>query len=417
MKILINAYACSPHMGSEPGMAWNWILHLSVHCDLVVITEGEFKDKIEQELENLGISNIKFYYLPLSERVRKMCWNQGDWRFYRHYRNWQKMAYCKALEIISEEKIDICHHLNMIGFREPGYLWKIKNIPFVWGPTSVDYEFPLQYVSKNDFKNKFFFWLKNSITKLQFSYSIRVKSAIRASSLILAANSKTKKAFQEVYGIDAVLLNETGASVKENHDIIRHNDTLNLLWVGKFDFRKQLGLALESISELKIQNVILHIVGSGDEGFYKAKAKILGIEDKCIFHGQLPHNEVQEMMRKYDLLFFPSISEGTPHVVLEALANHMPVVCFDICGQGDVVTEETGFKISLTNPLDSKLQFARIIDEINVVPEIIRVKSENCIKSVLDLSWERKAYDLKKKYQGILSHIHTHFNSPSDNQK
>ena len=47
MKILINAYACSPHMGSEPGMAWNWILHLSAHCDLVVITEGEYKDKIE----------------------------------------------------------------------------------------------------------------------------------------------------------------------------------------------------------------------------------------------------------------------------------------------------------------------------------------------------------------------------------
>lgn len=25
MKILINAYACSPGMGSEPGMAWNWV--------------------------------------------------------------------------------------------------------------------------------------------------------------------------------------------------------------------------------------------------------------------------------------------------------------------------------------------------------------------------------------------------------
>lgn len=86
----------------------------------------------------------------------------------------------------------------------------------------------------------------------------------------------------------------------------------------------------------------------------------------------------------------------------------MPVVCFDICGQGDVVTEQTGFKISLTNPLDSKLQFAKIIDEINLAPEIIRVKAENCKKSVIDLSWERKAYDLKKLYQEILTPPPTH---------
>lgn len=29
MKILINAYACSPGMGSEPGMAWNWVSNLA----------------------------------------------------------------------------------------------------------------------------------------------------------------------------------------------------------------------------------------------------------------------------------------------------------------------------------------------------------------------------------------------------
>ena len=38
MKILINAYACSPNMGSEPGMAWNWCVHLAKHCELYIIT-------------------------------------------------------------------------------------------------------------------------------------------------------------------------------------------------------------------------------------------------------------------------------------------------------------------------------------------------------------------------------------------
>ena len=35
MKILINAYACSPGMGSEPGMAWNWVSNLAKFCELI----------------------------------------------------------------------------------------------------------------------------------------------------------------------------------------------------------------------------------------------------------------------------------------------------------------------------------------------------------------------------------------------
>ncbi len=43
LSILINAYACSPNMGSEPGMAWNWCVNLARYCELHIITEGEFK--------------------------------------------------------------------------------------------------------------------------------------------------------------------------------------------------------------------------------------------------------------------------------------------------------------------------------------------------------------------------------------
>ena len=48
LKILINAYACSPGMGSEPGMAWNWVSNLAKFCELFIITEGEFGNKIEE---------------------------------------------------------------------------------------------------------------------------------------------------------------------------------------------------------------------------------------------------------------------------------------------------------------------------------------------------------------------------------
>ena len=119
-SVLISAYACSPNMGSEPGMAWNWCVNLAKHCELYIITEGEFRDKIETVLPTLPQGkNMHFYYNLVSDEIRKMCWNQGDWRFYKHYRDWQWKTYLMAKEIIQQHHIDIVHQLNMIGFREP----------------------------------------------------------------------------------------------------------------------------------------------------------------------------------------------------------------------------------------------------------------------------------------------------------
>lgn len=62
-------------------------------------------------------------------------------------------------------------------------------------------------------------------------------------------------------------------------------------------------------------------------------------------------------------------------VVLEAIANHLPVLCFDTCGQGDAVNECVGRKVPLSNPNQSVKDFAKEIDlSIEKSKEIIREK-------------------------------------------
>ena len=113
LSILINAYACSPNMGSEPGMAWNWCVNLANHCELHIITEGEFRDKIDAVLPTLPQGkNMHFYYNPVSDRIRSMCWNQGDWRFYIHYEQWQRKTLEIAKTILKKNHIDIIHQLR-----------------------------------------------------------------------------------------------------------------------------------------------------------------------------------------------------------------------------------------------------------------------------------------------------------------
>ena len=78
LNVLVNAYAVSPAWGSEPGMGWNWVVNLAQYCNVFVITEGEWRTEIEETVEKLPQrGNLHFYFNPVSERVRRMCWNQG----------------------------------------------------------------------------------------------------------------------------------------------------------------------------------------------------------------------------------------------------------------------------------------------------------------------------------------------------
>ena len=448
LRIIVNSYTCCPNMGSEPGMGWNWIINLAKYCEVYVISEGEFRPQIEawmaeqdartteamkiDAVESSGWYSLNkydcqgrlcFYWNPVSPEVRKMCWNQGDWRFYRYYEKWQRKTADIARRIVSIDKIDILHQLNMIGFREPGYLWQVSketDIPFVWGPVDAKGSFPMAYTEGAPIKNILFLRIKNLITEFQLRYEGRVHKAVKQASLILGANSNSVRNFNAYFNKDCVLMNETGCNIhllcenSETNKDIRHIEEtesktyeescheLSLLWVGKFDFRKQLSLAIRVIEKIKHLNVSLHIVGDGDVLSLKKQIANFEIEDKIILHGLMSHSKVQNIMQKSDALFFTSVAEGTPHVVLEAVANGLPIVCFDTCGQGDVVSEDIGIKIPLSIPSQSIKDFAEKIEFLYNHPEELQRMSENCKKRAEELSWDNKAKQLVKLYESVI---------------
>ena len=427
LKVLINAYACSPGMGSEPGMAWNWVKNLAKFCELYIITEGEFREKIEAVVPTLEQEgNMHFYYNPVSDEIRKMCWNQGDWRFYKYYRQWQWKTYLMAKDICEKERIDVLHQLNMIGFREPGYLWRLSKengVPFVWGPVDAKDKFPVAYLDGAGMKTKLFMRLKNFLTGIQLRYSGRVRAAAHQASVIFSASSNSQRSFKKYMGIDSPLLNETGCYMEESplmemmekketdgnmsvSSLEAKNktgkETFDILWVGKMDFRKQLALALKALAECGNSKMRLHIVGGGHAEPYQELATQLGIAELCVWHGAVSHEEVQKLMQESDVFFFTSVAEGTPHVVLESIGNHLPVVCFDTCGQGDSVNDSVGRKIALSHPSQSAHDFARILNELEGNRVLLKHLSANCKQRQMELSWEVKARKVVEEYERII---------------
>lgn len=410
MRILINAYACSPNMGSEPGMAWNWCVHLANYCELHIITEGEFRDKIETTLPTLPQSkNMHFYYNPVSEKVRKMCWNQGDWRFYYYYRKWQKETLEIAKKIIRQTHIDIIHQLNMVGFREPGYLWKIDK-PLIWGPIAGIGSIPYNFLKGGGIKYTTFFLVKNFITKLQLQYSPRIKQIIKKARYVITATPDTQLAIQNSYKIKPILINETGCFTREEIlDAKKSNETFDILWVGRFIYTKQLKLALDTISQLKnLGGIRFHIVGQAftdeETQTYHQYADSLGISNICQWYNFIPNKEVHLLMQKCHLFFFTSIFEATSTVILEAITNNLPIVCFDRCGFGPIVSNEIGMKVPLTTPQQAITDFAEKISFLYQHKNILQALSQGCIKKAKELSWENKVLKVIEMYNQILSH-------------
>lgn len=404
-KILVNAYAVSPGKGSEPGMGWNWCIHMALSHELFVITEGEFRDRIEAALPSLPqAGNLHFYYLPVSERIRKMCWNQGDWRFYWHYRKWQKRALALAREICRNESIDIIHQLNMVGFREPGLLWKIPQVRYIWGPIGGMSQNPIAFFRGDPGAGLLKMRIKNVLNYLQMNLSPKVHRAISRASSVLCATEDERTVLRKRHpDKHLVVIPETGLDQDELLPRTPLADgRFHILWAGRFIPGKKLDLALRVLARLPQPDIVLDVLGSGkaeENEAYRALASKLGVSDRVVWHGDVPHSEAIRWMCSSDLFFFTSVHEVTSTVIMEAISAGLPIVCFDICGFGPLVDDRIGRKAPCIDPGQAERDFAAIISHLYANPGELASMSTGGRENLRRLTWDYKMEQLTKIYE------------------
>jgi glycosyltransferase involved in cell wall biosynthesis len=123
---------------------------------------------------------------------------------------------------------------------------------------------------------------------------------------------------------------------------------------------------------------------------WKKLAKELGISERVQWLGMLTRDQALDAMNRSHVLVHSSVKEGTPHVVLEALAMGMPVVCHDACGMGTAVTPDCGIKVPLRNPATSHEGFRDALEKFHADPSLLETLSRGAIKRAGELTWENK---------------------------
>ena len=130
-----------------------------------------------------------------------------------------------------------------------------------------------------------------------------------------------RKVYREELGFgddDFVFMSPGQVSVRKNHEVI-----------------------IRAMAEIKNPKVKYLLVGFGElEEKHKALVKELGIEDRVVFAGY--RGDVKRLLHAVDGYAFPSLQEGLPVALMEAMAVGLPIVCSRIRGNVDLIENGKG---------------------------------------------------------------------------
>lgn len=117
---------------------------------------------------------------------------------------------------------------------------------------------------------------------------------------------------------------------------------LQILSVGRSHWIKGYDYALRACALLKAQGVRFqyHIIGGAGAEELQFLIADLGLEDCVFLEDRISQKAVYQRMQKASLLLMPSIEEGLPNVVVEAMALGLPVLSSDCDGVPELITHD-----------------------------------------------------------------------------
>lgn len=168
---------------------------------------------------------------------------------------------------------------------------------------------------------------------------------------------------------------EDGATMRKQLGIAA--DDFVVAFCGRFNERKgafRIDAALKQLNDPHIKAIYIGspMDNCKDEPNYEHIA----------FKGQLPHHEIVHYLNAADVFVLPSMAEGCPNSVIEAMGCGLPVISSDLPFNDDILDETNSLRV---HPSD--------VNEI--VEAILRMKKDKELRKRLAQGAQTKAKDLR----------------------
>jgi len=262
---------------------------------------------------------------------------------------------------VREQRVDIIHGhgyksdlLGLMTAKLAGC--RVMTTPHGW---SLEKDLKLQFFEKID----------------RFSFRFMDIVCPLSESIYNNAEKYTKKKVRLIAnGVDIDEIRSSGVAVGSN-------EGSNVIgYIGRLAKSKDIVTLLNAVSLLFAsgRKVKLILVGDGDQAHdLIAFTEALGIKNIVEFKGF--KSETAVFLRGFDCFVLPSLSEGTPRCIMEAMALSIPVVASDIPGNRLLVSHE---KTGLLFPVSDSKKLADCISFMLENPDIAKDMAENGCKKV-----------------------------------
>lgn len=348
MRILLSAFSCAPHQGSEPGVGWRWAIELAREHEVVVLTDTERRVLIEPELARLPVPNLRVVYLR-PRWLRALALNARTAQVL--YVLWQFCLLPTARRLHQEQPFDLAWHITYGVFRHPSFLG-LLGIPFVFGPLGGGEDVPGALKRSIGGTQALREWGR-SLANTLARFDPFLWWALSKAALVLVKTTETREALPWPFRARARVWPEIGVDAVPDVQPSRRDSgqPLQALYAGRLLGLKGIHLALSALAQVRSEGVSVRLQIAG-QGPYEVRLRALAAElqlgpDAVQWLGHVPQPRLFALYREAHCLLFPSLHDSSGNVVLEAQAQACPVVCLDCGGPALLLGSGAGIAVSL----------------------------------------------------------------------
>ena len=355
MNVLFQLCVCSPDRGSEYSISWEWLVELRKRLrtddKIYVVTRTE---NLQDNIDKYNLKNVNIIPVNPYSHFKKAI----NWIPFFTYFLWQRRAYREARKV--NVKFDIIHLYSQSNFRHPGIWHRFKNSYTIFGPVGGGQNCPLSLLGYDD---TFY-----SIIRQLLGYVCRINPiwnwGINHYSKIYAVNKETQLFLRNSEILLDVCLNRRFQNLEIRK---RKHDKPVLIFCGRLIRKKGVDLLLDIIKKMPPERDFeLRIFGDGTER-KRLETRITQEElwDRVRVFGSISFDQMSTVYQQADIFIFPSLRESGGTVLVEAMANALPVVSLDMGISRLLKEKETGLFINTKTTKNSIInQFVSSICEL-----------------------------------------------------
>lgn len=402
IKVLVSAYACEPDKGSEPGVGWNWAKQISRFAETWVITRANNIEAMKRELTDNPDFDLYFLYYDVPKWLS--FWKKRTRGLYLYYLLWQIGAYRLAKKVNKEKHFDIVHHITFGNLWLPTFM-PLLNIPFIWGPIGGGEQIPKAFRKGYYLRSKVKEILRDVILNM-LKVNLLVLYTSNKANIIIVKTKDTANKIPNSNRKKVIATTDVAANPDTIKLLSKESNNLQIIAVGRLDAWRGFDLLIKAFSRIKDDKEgKLLILGEGsDKKRLQTICKGENLGNAVIFPGQVEKEKYFEYLSISSIFVNPNLKEGGVTVLFDALSSGLPVICMDITGSAEIITDDCGIKIKPINPEQTVNELATALMKLVNDPDLRKRMGDAGRRRVQEhYTWEKKGEFIRQIYEKVLS--------------